>query len=103
MKLNLLVILLIGLSSACATDSDRRREAESRKVKTLLYEYPDCDYMMVGMITTDVKRSESSAIQEAKEMAVDVGAEYLSIMSIAKYAMDATSVSGKGFNCRKSR
>ena len=86
---------------SCATDADRRRQAAANKVKIILYEYPQCNYRMVGTITTGVERSENAAIQEAKEQAGGVGAEYLSIMSMGKYAFDQTNVSGKAFVCDK--
>lgn len=86
---------------SCATDADRQRQAAAGKIKVMLYEYPQCNYRLVGAITTDAERSENAAIQEAKERASDVGAEYLSIMSMGKYALDRTSVSGKAFVCDK--
>lgn len=84
---------------SCATDADRQRQAAANKIKVMLYEYPQCNYRLVGAITTDAERSENAAIQVAKEKASDVGAEYLSIMSMGKYALDRTSVGGKAFVC----
>ena len=96
----LLPVFFIILS--CATDADRQRQAAANKIKVVLYEYPQCNYRLVGAITTDAERSENAAIQEAKEKASDVGAEYLSIMSMGKYAFDRTSVSGKAFVCDRA-
>ena len=96
----LLPVFFIILS--CATDADRQRQAAASQIKVILYEYPQCNYRLVGAITTDVERSENAAIQEAKEKASDVGAEYLSIMSMGKYALDRTSVSGKAFVCDRT-
>ena len=95
-------LIFLVFCSACATDAEKRREAAARNVKVVLYEYPQCNYRLVGMVTTGVERSENDAIFEAKKEAADMGAEYLSIMSIGKYAMDATSVSGKAFVCEAS-
>ncbi len=99
---NFFWVCCFSFLSACVTDADRRREVEARRIKLILYEYPQCNYRLVGAITTGVEKTENSAILEAKKEAVDLGAEYLSIMSIAKYAMDATSVSGKAFVCSAS-
>jgi hypothetical protein len=95
------IMLVFGLSAnlGCATDADRKREIEAHKVQLIMYEYPPCRYRLVGEINTEVERTQNAALQDAKERSVDLGAEYLSIMSMSKYAFDKTSVSGKAFVC----
>lgn len=98
----LVITSTVGLLS-CASDAELRREEAARQIKVILYDYPQCNYRLVGAFTTNVESSEYAAIQEAKLKAVDVGAEFLSIMSMGKYALDRTNVSGKAFVCESQR
>lgn len=102
--MNKIIALLFAsfLFIGCATDADRQREAAARKVKLIMYEYPACNYRLIGFITTGVERSENEALFEAKKEAAELGAEYLSIMSVGKYAMDSTNISGKAFVCERT-
>ncbi len=69
-------------------------------VKVFATQKPDCNLEELGIVVTNLKWSQDSAVEDAKVNAAKIGATHLQINNVTRNQFNDAAVSAVAFRCK---
>ncbi|TWI73221.1 hypothetical protein LZ24_01309 [Desulfobotulus alkaliphilus] len=105
MNRTMLLVFLFMLITGCATTATMTGRAypavNPLHVKVLFEEKPSCEYEELAFIGTPLLWNQNIAVQQAREKAAEIGADYVVIKRVHVNAFNDASVSAIAYKCGK--
>ena len=94
-----LIILLYGCATSVTMTGTAKPPTDPKNVKVLFYEKPNCPFEELGFISTPLMWNQTVAIENAREEAAKIGADFISIQKVFKNAYNDAQVSALAYSC----